>query len=360
LWIIQHSKNFEDAIRQAVSLGADADTLGAIVGSIAEALWGVPEWMKKKALSYLPDDMKAVVTVFHTRLNSLRKLTKKCQFYYVGDFKSVDDKDKDACAIEREWAHDLARSYANADTMKVEMAKRFPIDIWQDIADDYDLPISLIGYIAKHLLTPKHKTLKVVVKFLDDHYSMRKPQATKKKEEKDQKQQFMAIMHWKLGLGNFNKLLAGESPLPDKAKTATAKDWNIEPMPHDIDEITEMTFDFKISSGAMDIIRKGHIPDAMEDHWFMYCDDEYIRYYRSWTGMCAFEAHYKKEASGYIIDNLKINHALAEFGVNGDEAGVALFVYLVVAETDGDAAGAWENYLKAWEKLMKKNISSHA
>lgn len=43
LWIIMHSTSFEDAIRQAVSLGADADTIGAIVGSIAEALWGIPE-----------------------------------------------------------------------------------------------------------------------------------------------------------------------------------------------------------------------------------------------------------------------------------------------------------------------------
>ncbi len=37
LWVINQSTGFEDAIRRAVSLGADADTLGAIVGSIAEA-----------------------------------------------------------------------------------------------------------------------------------------------------------------------------------------------------------------------------------------------------------------------------------------------------------------------------------
>lgn len=64
LWIVMHSVGFEDALRNAVSLGADADTLGAIVGSIAEALWGVPEWMEKKALSYLPEDMKNVVADF--------------------------------------------------------------------------------------------------------------------------------------------------------------------------------------------------------------------------------------------------------------------------------------------------------
>ena len=34
LWIISDSTSFEDAVRKAVSLGADADTLGAIVGSI--------------------------------------------------------------------------------------------------------------------------------------------------------------------------------------------------------------------------------------------------------------------------------------------------------------------------------------
>ena len=36
------SKDFEDAVRNAVSLGGDTDTLGAITGSIAEAFYGIP------------------------------------------------------------------------------------------------------------------------------------------------------------------------------------------------------------------------------------------------------------------------------------------------------------------------------
>ena len=36
------SKGFEDAVRNAVSLGGDTDTLGAITGSIAEAFYGIP------------------------------------------------------------------------------------------------------------------------------------------------------------------------------------------------------------------------------------------------------------------------------------------------------------------------------
>ncbi|SFW42315.1 ADP-ribosylglycohydrolase [Prevotellaceae bacterium HUN156] len=65
LWIIGLSDSFEDAVRKAVSLGADADTLGAIVGSIAEAIWGIPEKMKMEILEYIPQDMKVIISEFY-------------------------------------------------------------------------------------------------------------------------------------------------------------------------------------------------------------------------------------------------------------------------------------------------------
>ena len=69
LWIIGQSTSFEDAVRKAVSLGADADTLGAIVGSIAETIWGIPEEAKQAILAYLPDEMKEVVSDFYEHIN---------------------------------------------------------------------------------------------------------------------------------------------------------------------------------------------------------------------------------------------------------------------------------------------------
>ena len=47
------STGFEDAIRNAVSLGGDADTQAAIAGSIAEAFYGIDDTLKLKALEYL-------------------------------------------------------------------------------------------------------------------------------------------------------------------------------------------------------------------------------------------------------------------------------------------------------------------
>lgn len=65
LWIIGQSTSFEDAVRKAVSLGADADTLGAIVGSIAEAIWDVPREMKLQFVDLLPEEMKEVVSEYY-------------------------------------------------------------------------------------------------------------------------------------------------------------------------------------------------------------------------------------------------------------------------------------------------------
>ena len=63
-YLLSQASSFEDAIRLAISHGGDSDTIGAIVGSIAEARFGIPQEMKEKALSYLPDDMKDIWNQF--------------------------------------------------------------------------------------------------------------------------------------------------------------------------------------------------------------------------------------------------------------------------------------------------------
>jgi len=52
--------DFEDAIRTAISLGGDSDTIAAITGAIAEAYYGVPQDIKEKALTYLNEELRAI------------------------------------------------------------------------------------------------------------------------------------------------------------------------------------------------------------------------------------------------------------------------------------------------------------
>ena len=58
------SDSYEDAIRNAISLGGDSDTLGAITGGIAEAFYGVPDNIREKAESYLDERLRDMLHAF--------------------------------------------------------------------------------------------------------------------------------------------------------------------------------------------------------------------------------------------------------------------------------------------------------
>ena len=53
------SESFEDAIRNAISVGGDSDTLAAICGSVAEAYYGMTEEEKNITLSYLDSNLRS-------------------------------------------------------------------------------------------------------------------------------------------------------------------------------------------------------------------------------------------------------------------------------------------------------------
>ena len=50
--------------RNAVSIGGDSDTIAAIAGSVAEALWGVPDWTRAEVLDRLEGRLAHVVRTF--------------------------------------------------------------------------------------------------------------------------------------------------------------------------------------------------------------------------------------------------------------------------------------------------------
>ena len=58
------SNGFEDAIRNAISIGGDSDTIGAITGALAEAFYTVPDDIRTKALTYLDPAMKQILSQF--------------------------------------------------------------------------------------------------------------------------------------------------------------------------------------------------------------------------------------------------------------------------------------------------------
>lgn len=69
-----YGDDFEDVIRNAVSIGGDTDTTAAIAGSMAEAYFDIPYSICKEGRRYLPDDMMNVVLKFYDTYKEREKL----------------------------------------------------------------------------------------------------------------------------------------------------------------------------------------------------------------------------------------------------------------------------------------------
>ena len=87
------AKDFEDTIRNAVSLGGDTDTLGAITGSIAEAYFGIHEALRSECRNSINKDMRDVVDTFYSLVrkddspNTNQMIEKAINQYYVHNDK---------------------------------------------------------------------------------------------------------------------------------------------------------------------------------------------------------------------------------------------------------------------------------
>ena len=86
------SVSFEDAIRNAISIGGDSDTLAAIAGSIAEAYYGVPFDIKCKALAFLDSELRGYYREWEKFFKKTRPVKKFISFTkYIGKLDKEDN-----------------------------------------------------------------------------------------------------------------------------------------------------------------------------------------------------------------------------------------------------------------------------
>lgn len=70
LYSFFNSNSFEESIKTAISFGGDTDTNACIVGSMSEAMYGIDQRLKDKALSKLPTEFKKVINNFYNRIKN--------------------------------------------------------------------------------------------------------------------------------------------------------------------------------------------------------------------------------------------------------------------------------------------------
>ena len=78
----------------------------------------------------------------------------------------------------------------------------------------------------------------------------------------------------------------------DKTSVAHRDDWKTEAMP---ERHETFVLNRSFSAEEMDALRRGNIPQAMEDKWFWYMEGPVLWAHRSWSGSCIYRIEFKED-----------------------------------------------------------------
>src|SRR3954454_20138418 len=81
-------------------------------------------------------------------------------------------------------------------------------------------------------------------------------------------------------------------------QAATRESWKTLPIPLERANL-ELELPFTAAEGER--MRLGHIPEEMEDKWFMFFEDGWLYFHRSWTGICVYAIRIEASPDGVTL-----------------------------------------------------------
>ncbi len=122
----------------------------------------------------------------------------------------------------------------------------------------------------------------------------------------------------------------------DEPKSAARNSWKNNPMP---EQHAVLSPEIHLNTEELEQLKRGSIPKAMEDHWFLFYEDDKFYCIRSWTGTCIYIAD--------VTDGGDILHAIAnrdpeQYSCANDEEDCLTLTHLVLScagrRAEADAA----------------------
>lgn len=94
---------------------------------------------------------------------------------------------------------------------------------------------------------------------------------------------------------------------------------------------TTIALDRTFSPREMERIRAGHIPEFMEDKWFIYWQDDTLFFHRSWTGYCIYVVHFAVEGEAGRMVRADVSRDYEQYQMVDDEEDAQLIPRLIDA-----------------------------
>ena len=116
-------------------------------------------------------------------------------------------------------------------------------------------------------------------------------------------------------------------PEPSSQEIATRHSWECWP-PGPMEPIP---FHAIFSAAQYARIRRGFVPDVMEDKWFIYWEEDILYLHRSWTGRCIYRVHFESEQDAYEVSRAFVTAGEAQYRRAADDHEVRQLHFLIRA-----------------------------
>jgi hypothetical protein len=90
-----------------------------------------------------------------------------------------------------------------------------------------------------------------------------------------------------------------------------------------------LDLDITLSAEQYEAAQKGLIPNAMEDKWFIYFEDGWLNFHRSWTGYCIYRLRFEPQGDSYTVAEAWVNQDPSQYGNLDDSYDVYLVRSLI-------------------------------
>lgn len=124
--------------------------------------------------------------------------------------------------------------------------------------------------------------------------------------------------------------------------------------------------DRTFSSQEMKRIRRGLVPEQMEDKWFIYWKDDTLFFHRSWTGFCIYIVRFAAEGNSCRMIEADVNRDPEQYKETSNERDAEMILYLVdvlllyqEAVFPSDESSSEKQALMNWSQVGRAMLGQH-
>jgi hypothetical protein len=107
---------------------------------------------------------------------------------------------------------------------------------------------------------------------------------------------------------------------------ATRKLWQTKEMPQ---KRSLLEFRSHFSQAEFNLLSLGEVPEQMEDKWFIFLEEPWLFFHRSWTGDCIFQLRLQPDEHGYSVAEAWVNQDAQQYNSGGSARDVELLSKLI-------------------------------